>query len=62
MDSNSAILRILDFEGIDEALEYRIAGWIIKALELTHCREPEYEIKSAISKGDKETDILYRWK
>ncbi|MBN1414010.1 MAG: hypothetical protein JW973_02825 [Bacteroidales bacterium] len=62
VDSNSAILKILDFKGINEALEYRIAGWIIKALELANCREPQYEIKSALSKGDKETDILYRWK
>ncbi len=62
VNANSAILKILDFSGIDEALEYRIAGWILKALELANCREPRYEIRSALSKGDKETDIIYCWK
>ena len=62
VSSNSALLKILDFKGIDAALEYRIAGWILKALELANCSEPAYQIKSAISRGDKETDILYIWK
>jgi len=61
-NTTTAILRILDFKGIDTALEYRIAGWILRALELANCREPSYEIKSAISRGDKETDILFAWK
>jgi hypothetical protein len=62
VNANSAVLKILDFDGINEALEYRIAGWVIKALELANCKEPQYEIKSSFSKGDKETDILYWWK
>jgi len=62
VNSNSAVLKILEFEGIDVALEFRIAGWILKALELANCREPDYEIKSSLAKGDKETDILFTWK
>jgi hypothetical protein len=62
VNSNSAILKILQFEGIDLALEYRIAGWILKALELANCREPVYEIKLSLAKGEKETDILFCWK
>jgi hypothetical protein len=56
------MLKIQEFEGIDAVLEYRIAGWIMKALELANCREPGYEIKASLAKGDKETDILFRWK
>jgi hypothetical protein len=62
VNSDTAILKILQFEGIDTALEYRIAGWILKALELANCREPAYVIKSSLAKGDKETDILFNWK
>jgi hypothetical protein len=62
LDSNSAVLKILEFEGIDAALEYRIAGWILKALELANCREPVYELKSSLAKGNKETDIQFSWK
>jgi hypothetical protein len=59
--SNDAIMRIIEFEGIDEAVEYRIAGWIKKALELANCREPQYKIKRALSKGDSATDIYFHW-
>jgi hypothetical protein len=59
--SNAAILRVTKFDEIDEALEYRIAGWVKKALELANCREPGYEIKKAMSKGDSVTEIHFHW-
>jgi hypothetical protein len=59
--SNDAILRITKFEDIDEAVEYRIAGWTRKALELANCREPSYVIKKALSKGDNATEIHFHW-
>jgi hypothetical protein len=60
--SNDAILRIKRFDQIDEAVEYRIAGWVRKALELANCREPSYEIKNFLSKGDNATEIYFHWK
>jgi hypothetical protein len=57
----SAILRVLEFEDIDEAVEYRIAGWIRKALELANCREAGYEIKKSLAKGDAVTEIHFTW-
>lgn len=57
----NAILRVIEFEGIDEAVEYRIAGWIRKALELANCREPEYEIRKSMAKGDAVTEIHFSW-
>ena len=57
----SAILRVVQLEGIDEAIEYRIAGWIRKALELANCREPGYEIKKSMAKGDEVTEIHFSW-
>jgi hypothetical protein len=59
--SNDAILRINKFEDIDEAIEYRIAGWIRKALELANCREPSYLITKALSKGENATEIHFHW-
>lgn len=59
--SNDAILRIIRFDEIDEAIEYRIGGWIRKALELANCREPSYSIKKALSKGDTTTEIHFHW-
>ncbi len=60
--SNDAILRVVKFDDIDEAIEYRIAGWTRKALELANCSEPSYEIKTFLSKGDKATEIYFHWK
>jgi hypothetical protein len=57
----SAILRVLEFEDIDEAVEYRIAGWIKKALELANCREAGYEIRKSMAKGDGVTEIHFSW-
>jgi hypothetical protein len=60
--SNDAILRIVRFDEIDEAIEYRIAGWIKRALELANCHEPDYEIKKSMAKGDNTTEIYFHWK
>ena len=59
--SNDAILRIVKFDDIDEAIEYRIAGRIRKALELANCTAPRYEIKKFLSKGDAATEIYFHW-
>jgi hypothetical protein len=61
MGSNDAILRIVKFDDITESIEYRIAGWTRKALEMANCNNPRYEIKSFLSKGDKSTEIYFRW-
>jgi hypothetical protein len=61
IDSNHAIMRITRFEGIDEAVEYRIAGWIRKALEMANCQGTTYEIKKSLSRGDEATEIHFHW-
>ncbi len=60
-DSNHATLKIIRFEEIDKALEYRIAGWIIKALELANCKNPDYKFGKMLSKGDDSTEINFSW-
>lgn len=52
---------IKKFKGITEALEYRIAGWIAKALELCKCKNIQYKLNTQISKGDLTTTIEFRW-
>jgi hypothetical protein len=60
-DSNHAVLQILKFDEIDMALEYRIAGWVKRALEMANCKEPYYEFGKRLSKGDDFTDIKFGW-
>ena len=52
---------IKKFDGLTKALEYRIAGWIAKALELCKCKNINYQITSNISGGQPNTKIEYRW-
>lgn len=59
--SNDAILKIIKFDNIDESIEYRIAGWTRKALELANCNAPRYEIRKFLSKGDAATEIYFHW-
>ncbi|NJK86082.1 MAG: hypothetical protein HC906_09085 [Bacteroidales bacterium] len=58
---NTATLRIVKFEGIDTALEYRIAGWIKKALILANCKDPSFKIMKSMAKGDEYTDMEFSW-
>jgi hypothetical protein len=60
-DTNHAVLKIIRFDEIDMALEYRIAGWIKRALELANCKEPYYEFGRMLSKGDEFTEIKFGW-
>jgi len=60
-DTNHAILKIMRFDEIDMALEYHIAGWIKRALELANCKEPYYEFGRMLSKGDDFTEIKFGW-
>ncbi|HCT30416.1 MAG TPA: hypothetical protein DIW31_06720 [Bacteroidales bacterium] len=59
--SNSAILKIKKFEGITKVLEYRFAGWTIKALEFCNKKEVSYKITSHISTGQASTNIEFKW-
>jgi hypothetical protein len=59
--SKAALMIIKKFDGITEVLEYRFAGWCVKALELCNCKNVTYAITSHISSGQPSTDIKYQW-
>lgn len=54
-------LKITEFAVIDATLEYRVAGWCQRALELTGCNNVHYEIPRALSRKDRLTEINFRW-
>ena len=59
--NNTTVVNIKQFDGITEALEYRIAGWISKALELCKCKNIKCKITSQISQGNPNAKIEYKW-
>lgn len=60
-ENNSAIFRIIKFDEIDTALENRIAGWILRALELANCKDPSFKIVKSLTSGGESTDIEFSW-
>jgi hypothetical protein len=60
--NKSVTLTILSFPEIDQALEYRIAGWCKRALELAHCNGVQFTFNKALTRGDEATEIIFSWK
>ncbi|MBN2348188.1 MAG: hypothetical protein JXJ22_05085 [Bacteroidales bacterium] len=58
---NSATLVILEFSEINIGLEYRIAGWCIRALELANSKDVKYSIDKSLAKGHESTEITFTW-
>jgi len=54
-------MKITKFDGITKALEYRFAGWCVRALELCNCKNISYKITSFISAGQPATTIEFKW-
>jgi hypothetical protein len=59
--SKTAVMKIKKFDGITKVLEYRFAGWCVKALELCNCKNITYKITSHISSGQSNTAIEFKW-
>ena len=45
-----------------ECLEYRIAGWMEKALEICGCKELSLQTPKSIAKGDDVFEVKINWK
>ena len=56
-----AIIKIKKFDGITKTLEYRIAGWCAKALDLCKCKSRTYKITSHLSSGQDSTTLEFKW-
>jgi hypothetical protein len=54
-------IQITKFDTISVALEYRIAGWCKKALELTNCENVSYIFTKSLTKNDSYTEIIFSW-
>jgi hypothetical protein len=58
---NGVLLRISDMTESDEVIEYRIAGWIQKALEISGAKKTSITFPKSVTKGDSVTEIDIRW-
>jgi len=59
--NKTIVMKIKKFEGITKPLEYRFAGWCVKALELCKCKNITYKVTSFISAGHPTTTVEFKW-
>jgi hypothetical protein len=60
-ESKSVTMQITMFPDMSAAVEYRIAGWCVRALELCGCKNVKYKMDKSISRGDAFSEIKYSW-
>jgi hypothetical protein len=58
----SSILRVTKFSKPSIYLDYRIGGWIEKALEISGCEGLSVKITKSLAKGDSVTEYLSEWR
>ncbi len=57
----STLLEISNMTESDAVIEYRIRGWIEKALEISGAKNCTFKTTSSITKGDELTQFDIRW-
>jgi len=57
----SVLVHITEFGEPNPIVEYRIGGWMEKALELSGCKEVKVFIRKSLTKGDPVTEYSIRW-
>ncbi len=60
-DKNWFKLKIVDFPEMTQMLEHCICAFIERALEISKANDVKYVIEQSITKGNKESNILFSW-
>lgn len=60
--ANTVDLTITEFETPNEVIDYRIAGWMEKALELSGCEDVVVNITESLAKGGAKTTFNMSWR
>ena len=54
-------VHLIKFPEIDKVIEYRIAGWMERALELSGCKNVQVNIAKSLTAGDSKTEFHMKW-
>jgi hypothetical protein len=60
-EKHKSTMQIPVFENMTKSMEYRIAGWCVKALEMCGCKNISYRITKSLTEKDNLTEILFKW-
>ncbi|MHB9027390.1 MAG: hypothetical protein ACYC9O_01335 [Candidatus Latescibacterota bacterium] len=61
-DSNHVTLRITEFPEMSKVVEYRIAGWMERALEICGSTNVTVNLTNSLADGDMCTEYSISWK
>lgn len=61
LKSNSVKLLMTQFDQPSDLIEYRIAGWVERALEISGCKGVDVNITKSLAKGDNQTVFECSW-
>ncbi|MFC1541571.1 hypothetical protein ACFL50_03870 [Candidatus Latescibacterota bacterium] len=59
---NYVILHITEFTEMDKMIEYRIAGWMERALEICGCKHISIRINKSLTENDPYSEYNISWK
>ncbi len=59
--TNSVKLIMTQFDMPSDVIEYRIAGWIERALEISGCKGADIEVIESFTRGDAKTVFQCKW-
>jgi hypothetical protein len=60
-DTKELQFQITLFPEADEVVEWNIAGWIDKALEISGCKNVKTRVTKSLARGDKYSEIIITW-
>ena len=58
---NKVWMKILNMKNRSSIVEYRIAGWLERAFELSGCRDVKLEVVKSFAKGENYTEYEISW-
>ncbi len=56
-----AVVRVEDFPGMHKVIEFRMAGWMERALEISGCKNVQMKIICSITEGAQYTEFEGSW-
>jgi hypothetical protein len=60
-EKNKVVLHIIRFDQADEAIEYNMAGWIQRALEISGCKDVDIVITKSLARKDQVSELIITW-
>lgn len=60
-DKNKVVMHIVRFDQPDEVIEYNIAGWIQRALEISGCKDVQISITKSLARKEAVSEFVITW-